>query len=348
MFDLNVYLRYRPVEYDFYQLVRLAESLYVATQKRQTGLMPSDHPLEHQFISFIQQSDLSFSPQGVIAISNDADMPGKNRLRVAMFGLFGSQGVLPPFYTELLHQRARQGDHAFRVYLDALNSRTLAFLFTAWHRNRYPFIHERRQRLEEKSAFRGENLVSGFAGTHLEAFQQAPVLTQVASYFCGYFSNQRKNSAGLKAILSKVMGVEVIIGQFYARRYKLPEDECNRLGSRASSLGSDFVAGNEIIDGNMSLLITTRPVNYTLFDALQPGGPTYQLVGDVIEQYLGIGFDVDVQPVLRSSEVPVATLSQGTLIKATRLGYNSWLDGRKPGMDADDVCFTLTGHGQTG
>ena len=344
MFDLNFYLRYRPVEYDFYQLLRLAECLYVATQHSRAGLLPSDQPLESEFIVFSQQTDLNFTTQGVIEVGRHADMPGKNQLRVAMFGLFGSHGVLPPFYTELLHQRARQGDHAFRVYLDALNSRTLAFLFTAWNRNRYPFIHERRQRLEEKSAFRGENLISGYAGTHLDVFQQAPIMTQVASYFCGYFSNQHKTSAGLKAILSKVMGVEVIIRQFHARRYKLPLDECNRLGCRASRLGVDFVVGEEIIDGNMSLRVTTYPVDFALFDALQPGGPLYQLVAAVTEQYLGIGFDVELQPVLHSADVPVARMAENSLINATRLGYNAWLDGRMPAMDADDVCFTLTGQ----
>lgn len=344
MFDLSVYLRYRSVEYDFYQLIRLAECLYVATQQHAAGLLPSDHPLDTEFIRFTQQADLNFSTQSVLAVNSDPDMPNKNILSVAMFGLFGSQGVLPPFYTELIHQRARQGDGAFRAYLDALNSRTLAFLFTAWHRNRYPFIHERRQRLEEKSAFRGEDLLSGFSGTHLDLFQQKPVLQQIASYFCGYFSNQRKTSAGLKAILSKVMGVEIKIGQFHARRYQLPESECNRLGSRASRLGVDFVAGHEVIDGNMSLRITTQPLSYAVFASLQPGRPLYQLVASVTEQYLGIGFDVELQPVLRSDEVPVATLGQDDFTNATRLGYNGWLDGRMPAMDANDVCFTLTGQ----
>ena len=343
MFDLNVYLNYKPIEYDFYQLIRLAECLYKATEQNRAGMLLSDQPLSKEWLTFSQQADLGFVTQGVLHIDRDEDHPQKNRLHVAMFGLFGSQGVLPPFYTELLNQRARQGDHAFRAYLNALNSRTLGFLFTAWNKHRYPFIHERRQRLEDKNPFRGENPIAGFAGSELDFFQQLPTLKQISSYFCGYFSNQRKTAVGYKAILSKLMGVTVTIEPFYARRYSLSLSESSRLGVNGSSLGKNMIIGNDIIDGNMSIRVTTQPISYAHFNQLQPGEQLFNLVSQITEQYLGVGYDVELKLVLQSREVPIATLASDSLTNQSCLGYNTWLSGRQPGMDADDVSFMLNG-----
>ena len=343
MFDLNVYLNYRPAEYDFYQLIRLAECLYKATQQNCSGMMPSDEPLDKEYLTFSQQTDLGFVTQGVLTIDSDKDHPHKNKLQVAMFGLYGSHGVLPPFYTELINQRARQGDHAFRAYLDALNSRTLGFLFTAWNKHRYPFIHERRLRLQQKNPFQGANIVAGFAGSQLSQFNQLPSLKQISSYFCGYFSNQRKTAVGYRAILAKVIGVDVTIEPFYARRYRLSQSESSQLGVAGSSLGRNMVIGSEIVDGNMGVRVTTNPIGYESFDQLQPGKQLFNLVSQVTEQYLGIGYDVELRLVLRSSEIPKATLNVDKTIKKSSLGYNMWLSGRQPGMDADDVSFMLNG-----
>ena len=343
MFDLSVYLKFRPVEYDFYQLIRLAECLYKTTQQSRSGMLLSDDPLDKEFLSFSQHADLGFVTQGVLHVERDEDHPHKNRLHLAMFGLYGSHGVLPPFYTELINHRARQGDHAFRAYLDALNSRTLGFLFTAWNKNRYPFIHERRSRLEQKNPFRGTNIIAGVAGSQFNAFDQLPSLKQISSYFSGYFSNQRKTLVGYKAIMSKLIGVDVTIEPFYARHYKLPESESSLLGVRGSSLGKNMIIGNEIVDGNMSIRMTTSPVDYGCFQQLQPGQPLFNLVGQVTEQYLGIGFDVELRLVLKGSEVPSTNLHSLALTKTSVLGYNTWISGRPSSMDADEVSFMLNG-----
>ncbi len=343
MFDLSVYLKFRPIEYDFYQLIRLAECLYNTTQQSRSGMLLSDDPLDKEFLSFSQQADLGFVTQGVLHVERDEEHPHKNRLHLAMFGLYGSHGVLPPFYTELINQRARQGDHAFRAYLDALNSRTLGFLFTAWNKNRYPFIHERRSRLEQKNPFRGTNIIAGVTGSQFNAFDQLPSLKQISSYFSGYFSNQRKTLVGYKAIMSKLIGVDVTIEPFYARHYKLPESESSLLGVRGSSLGKNMIIGNEIVDGNMSIRVTTSPIGYPCFQQLQPGQQLFMLVSQVTEQYLGIGYDVELRLVLKSKEVPETVLSAGVLTNSSCLGYNTWLSGRQPGMDADDVSFMLNG-----
>lgn len=343
MFDLNVYLNYRPVEYDFYQLIRLAECLYEATQQKKSSMLLSDEPIDSEFLSFSQHASLGFVMQGVLNIERDVDHPHKSRLHVSMFGLYGSHGVLPPFYTELINQRARNGDHAFRAYLDALNSRTLGFLFTAWNKNRCPFIHERRLRLEQKSPFRGENIVAGFAGSQLSAFDHTPSLKQISSYFSGYFSNQRKTAVGYRAILSKLIGVNVTIEPFYARRYKLSSSESSQLGVKGSCLGNNMIIGNEIIDGNMSIRVTTSPIDYRCFQQLQPGEKLFNLVSQVTEQYLGIGYDVELRLVLKSKEIPNAILHKDDFTNKSTLGYNTWLSGRQSDMDADDVSFILNG-----
>lgn len=341
MFDLNIYLNFRPVEYDFYQLIRLAECLYKATQQNSSGMMLSDDPLDKEFLSFSQQLDLGFVTQGVLHVERDADYPQKNRLHLAMFGFYGFHGVLPPFYTELINQRARQGDHAFRTYLDALNSRTLGFLFTAWNKNRYPFIHERRSRLDQKNPFRGENIIAGVAGSHFKAFDELPSLKQISSYFSGYFSNQRKMVVGYKVIMSKLIGVDVSIEPFYARHYNLSKSEASQLGVKGSSLGSNLIVGSEIVDGNMSIRVTTSPIDYRCFQQLQPGQQLFILVSQVTEQYLGIGYDVELRLVLKSSEVPNTILNSLALTNTSVLGYNTWISGRQPGVDADDVSFML-------
>lgn len=341
MFDLNFYLRYRPVEYDFYQFIRLAECVYAETTGPNPGFSPSDQPLDHEFIRFSQAPELCFRTQSVLDVKVEPEQPKQLHLLVSAFGFYGANGVLPPFYTELIQQRLRQGDSALKSFLDAVNSRTLSFLLAAWNRNRYPFIHERRQRLAQSSSFRGQDIIAGFAGSHAHLFETEPVLHQISNYFCGYFSQQRKTLVGLNAILTKVIGVNVKITQFYAQHYSLSKSERNRLGQNAVRLGEDCVLGTEIVDGNRSLLITTDPLDYEEFESLQPDATLYKRVLNVCLQYLGIGYDVSLQPVLKAKEIPPLNLTNKGVTNPIRLGYNSWLKNTANASDAANIVFML-------
>ena len=341
MFDLSFYLRYRPVEYDFYQFIRLAECVYADINAPNPGFEPSDKPVDDEFSRISQVSELCFRTQSVHEVKVESEQPKQLHLLVSAFGLYGANGVLPPFYTELIQQRARQGDSALKSFLDAVNSRTLSFLLAAWNRNRYPFIHERRQRLAQNSSFRGEDLIAGFAGAHSHLIENEPILNQISNFFCGYFSHQRKTLVGLNAILTKVIGVRVQTTQFYAQYYSLSKSERNQLGKKSVCLGQDCVLGAEIMDGNRSVLITTEPLDYQVFESLQPDAILYQRVFNVCLQYLGIGYDVSLQPILKAKEVPPLNLTNKRVTNPIRLGYNSWLKNKTHASDAANVVFML-------
>lgn len=87
----------------------------------------------------------------------------------------------------------------------------------------------------------------------------------LALYFSGYYSKRPRNAAGLSKIISRVLGCQVTLQQFYGRWFDLEPEQRNTIGCKNATLGKDFVIGSSVFEGSCSIRIQTAPVSLADF-----------------------------------------------------------------------------------
>ncbi|MEO7651273.1 MAG: type VI secretion system baseplate subunit TssG, partial [Bryobacteraceae bacterium] len=130
--DLNELLFQHGYEFDFFQAVRLLTLI----GKGRRGVGRAERP-DNEVARFGAHLTLSFPPSPVHDIVENKD--GPHAVTVAAFGLTGTQGVLPHFYTEHMIMRHLMRDDAMAAFLDLFNHRLMSFFYRAWEKH-HPVI----------------------------------------------------------------------------------------------------------------------------------------------------------------------------------------------------------------
>ncbi|MCG8425782.1 MAG: type VI secretion system baseplate subunit TssG [Chromatiales bacterium] len=346
--DLNLVLRHKPTDYNFFQLLRLLELAANAGGTDASSPVGYDEPIAKEFVEFTVAPTLSFPASSI----DKAETIGEKRdertkLQATCFGLTGTTGVLPAFYTEMLGQRVRHKDTAFRDLLDGFNARSIAFLYRAWQKSSIPISFERRLSLkptdERDHASEAISAYTGIGGP-VQPQTKAKDLESVALYFSGYYSKRPRNADALEQIVTAVLGVKVKVMQFFGRWFELDSDQRNSLGEANATLGADLVIGNAVFEGNNSFRIRTEPVNYADFQRLLPDQPLFNYLKNVVLLYVGSEYVVDLQVVLKKEEVPQFQLmSAQDGSDGAGLGIGLWAISSTPAQDVDEAVFTLNG-----
>jgi type VI secretion system protein ImpH len=71
-----------------------------------------------------------------------------------------------------------------------------------------------------------------------------------------------------------------------------------------------------------------------------PDGGALKPLSQMIRSYAGVQFDFDVQPALKSAEVPWCQLG-GDGASPARLGWNTWIRCNEFTNDVDDAVFSI-------
>ncbi len=348
MHDLVVGGSSEASEYNFYQLLRVLETDAVASGNTASCAIGFDEPLAEEFVEFEPIRDLSFMASSVSQIEH-IGKPGfeRSKLHVACFGLLGSSGVLPAFYSDMLSNRVKLKDTALKDLISGFNSRSISFLYRAWQKSRIPITVERRQcfdRLNENDI--ADNSLSSYVGLKNRTVSQNEhsEINSLALYFSGYYSKHPRSSYALKQIVSTVLGVNVNVIQFFGRWFQLASDQQNSLGFENVRTGTDFVIGNAVFEGNSSFRIRTEPVDFQDFERMLPGKKLFLILQEAIRLFVGKQYVVDLQIVLKGEQVPPLGLSlPEESANSARLGIGLWLASGTPQNDADEAVFALNG-----
>jgi type VI secretion system protein ImpH len=313
-----------PYRYDFYQTLRRLECLYDAQPRWGHALRPIDEP-----VRLGQDPDLSFAPAPLASFDTGSG-GAPPRLQVRLFGLLGPNGPLPLHLTEYARDRLRHaGDPTLSRFLDLLHHRFLALFYRAWAQAQ-PHVNHDRPNDDRFATYFG-----AFAGLAPAAFRQRDSVPDVAKFFhVGSLIRQTRNAEGLGGILQHFFRVPVRIEQFVGHWMALDRHERTGLGREHATLGSGAVLGARVWDRQHKFRIHVGPVTFARYQDFLPGGALLQKLVDWVRLYLNFELDWDVRLLLRSGDVPPLRLGRGS-----RLGWTTWLGGRRGDDDAHDLCL---------
>jgi type VI secretion system protein ImpH len=255
---------------------------------------------------------------------------GPVTMTVNFMGLIGPMGVLPDYYTEMIAERVRARDTAFRDFLDIFNHRAISLFFRAWEKSRFTIGYEREGTDPVTTVLRD---VVGLGEPALRDRQN--VFDQTLLFYSGLCALGSRSAAGLELILSDYFNVPVEIEQFTGVWRQLEETDqcCFDAGDPASTrLGFGAVAGDEIWDRQSRATIRIGPLAAERYREFLPDGSAWEPLRALVRFYSGYDVEFEVQLILKRAEVPACVL--GGEDSEPRLGWLTWMKS-KPEFDRD-------------
>lgn len=331
-----------PERYGFFQAVRL---LY-----RTHGLSPM-HGSGREAVRFGVPDTLNFPAGEVRDLSTAPDgVEAQHRLVVNFFGLTGPNGVLPSHYTRWLIARARARDPGPRDFFELFNHRLLLLFWHAWRKHRPELA------LEFNLGQGALRYVYDLVGMGTPALyermypRRAPAdpSRRLPGAALGYYSglvSQRPHGVGsLSQVVGDVVGAPVVAHGCFGTWQRIATRDRTRLGRRAHRLGDGVVLGSRFWDRQTTLQLSIGPLDRDRFDALLPSGELLASVVELTRFLTGLALDLRIKLALKAAQVPRIALGDRGPHRA-RLGWNTWLSGRRRSTPADEAEFHFSAMG---
>ena len=329
--ELAGMLRSTPWNFEFFQAVRLLERIHPDREPVGHFSVPSS-----EVAKFRAHASTVF-PASEIQSLRDAD-EAQADVEVNFMGLFGPQGVLPLYYTELIAERARVRDSALIDFFNIFNHRMISLFYRAWEKYRFPVAYERGERDQV-----GARLLDfiGLGTPGLQNRQQ--VADDALMFYSGLLSQQPRCAANLEALLADYFSAPVEVEQFVGAWYKLDESTqfCMADGADVSEqLGFGAVVGDEVWDTQGRVRVRIGPLRMQRYLDFLPSGSAYAPLRAMVEFYAGNEVDFELQLILDRRDVPVCELgAEGET--APCLGWLTWARTKPMGRDPGETILPL-------
>jgi type VI secretion system protein ImpH len=113
-------------------------------------------------------------------------------------------------------------------------------------------------------------------------------------------------------------------------------------GPRNNQLGVNVVVGERIWEVQSKFRLRLGPLTWREFRTLMPNGPALRPLCEVARTFVGPALDFDVQPVLKSDEIPACRLVPDP-VEGPYLGWTTWMpDSIAPDAGLrDDAVFSI-------
>lgn len=329
----------RPWDFAFFQAVRL---MY-----RAHGLPPRLGASTPDRLRFAAPPSLSFPPGEIAGLTTGDD--GRATLAVNFLGLTGPSGVLPRHYTEWLIARRQLRDPAARDFLDLFNHRLIGLFWRAWAKHRIDVNREFDTGLGVLRYV--YDLVGvGTPALYARVKTDTPATPRPAAspglpgaalgYFSGLIAQRPHGSASIARVVADVTGAEVAVTGCHGTLQPVPHADRTRLGCRAHALGASCVLGSVLWDRQTTLRVRIGPLDRARFESLLPCGALLASMVELLRFLTGLALDLHVKLALRAADVSPARLGGSD---AARLGWNTWLAGRRGTAAADECEFHFSG-----
>lgn len=326
---LDAELERHAARMDFFQVLRLIENAHPELPRIGTSLRPCDDA-----VRLGQEPSLSFHP-AALAQYLAAGPEARARLAVNFFGLLGANGPLPAHITEYVRDRLRHGgDATLRAFLDVFHHRMLSLFYRA-RANAEPVIS-----LDRADGDRFSVFVGSMFGIGADSLRERDAIGDFAKlHFAGLLANRARPASGLASILCEYFRLPLRVEQFAGHWMALPEEIQSRIGrdSETGRLGASLVLGRKVWDCQNKFRIVVGPIGYDDYRRFMPGGDSLKRLLAWVRSYCGLALDWEIRLILKKSEVPPLRLGG-----ATRVGWSTWLGGRAPGRDPDQMRISRT------
>jgi len=200
--DLARLLREGPWNFEFFQAVRLLETMHAEREPVGRFSRPASEALK-----FRAHASTAFPASEIQGLKDSGE--GQAEMLVNFMGLFGPQGVLPLYYTEMIAERARLRDTAVLDFLDIFNHRMISLFYRAWEKYRFGIAYAR-----EDLDRVGERL-RDFIGLGTPGLQDRQrVGDDALNFYSGLLSQQPRCASNLEGLLADYFEVPVEVEQF--------------------------------------------------------------------------------------------------------------------------------------
>jgi type VI secretion system protein ImpH len=318
----------KPQQFDFFQAVRIIEQWSKQQVAASYDSNPENQakPLEHGLIRFKTSASLAFPSVAIQHIKAVEDCWAE--ISVYFMGLTGTQGTLPQHYTEFILKQNHLNDRVFKECLDLFNHRSLMLYYQAWKKYRLAAQYGQARVNQEDTFTYTLRCLVGLGTGHLK--NRTVIPDQVLFYYAGFFSQQTRSMAGLRAILSDYFDFTVQIKPWQGKWFNIAKSEQTWLPGllqpkgQYNQLGKTAILGTQVFQPQGKFRLVIGPLSLNQFQNLLPNGKTLPAVLELTELYVGYELEFDVQLCLEPAEIPTCQLSSVASYQPL-LGWNTWL-----------------------
>jgi type VI secretion system protein ImpH len=320
-----------PYRFEFFQAVRLLARMY--PQRQVVGRFSNPYD---EVARFGANVSVVFPASEIQSLTRPA--AGPVSLSVNFMGLNGPLGALPLAYSNLVIERVRAKDGAMRDFFDLFNHRIISLFCQAWEKYRFAIAYERGER--DRFSYQVRALI-GLGTPGLENRQQVP--DDSLLYYSGLMSLHARSATGLRQLLLDYFGVPVEVHQFVGAWYPVERDLQCCLGlekSDSERLNLGALVGDEIWDQQSRVRVRMGPLTIEQYMDFLPGGEAHRKIRALTDFFAKGEFDVEVQLVLKRSDVPPCELQLGGGA-APQLGWTSWVKSAPFTRDPGETVLEL-------
>jgi len=304
--------------FDFYQAVKLLESMY--PDRRPVG---QDADPKEEVVRFRSRVGFDHPPCDLDSMK-EGDSGEPPEMVVNFMGLAGALGPLPRWVTEAVARRAGQRDTAFQDFLDLFNHRLVSMMFQARRRTRVA-LHTRTP--EQSRYSRCLLALMGLGTSGLR--DRMAVRDRSLLPYGGLLARSVRSLSGLKGILKHYFGVGVEAIPYRGAWLPIANDQLTRLSSSGPNncLGRTAVLGRRFWNQGAGYELRLGPLSMKQFLSFLPTGRAFPALRDITRFYAGDELDCHVRLTLKAEEVPELRLGPAA---DARLGWNARITRASP------------------
>lgn len=319
----------QPYEFEYYQSIRILAALRPESKSFGETENPKDDPVQIQ-------SRISYAAPAsdIFSIFPNKHYGRPPIMTVNFLGIAGIQGPLPQPYTELITERLRHKDTAFRDFLDMFNHRLASF----WYRLQKKHVAGLEMVPVEKTSI-GKIILdlAGLVDVNIE--KELNVHSRSIVHFAPLFWQRQRNTAGLKQLLESYFKVKVRIQEFTGAWRNAPPEDWTRIGlsGQHQRLGISTILGKRSWDQAAGVSIHLVGLSWQQYLSHLPGGHGNDTFKSLIRFYSGLGRTFDLMGTIKRHEIPASYLGA-----EFRLGQTTWLTrGQGQGFDRDPEVLLM-------
>jgi type VI secretion system protein ImpH len=328
---LNQALEEAPFSFEFFQAVRVLESLY--PEKRSIGgtALPDE-----EIVRFRSRITLDFPSSEIHEIRERPGGEDKPVLEmiVNFMGMVGASGVLPTHYTELVLDRVRYRDTAMWAFLDIFTHRSVSLFFRAWSKYRFPVHYGRED--DQLTSYLFDLVGLGTIGLG----GRMAVADESLLPYAGLIVQRPHSVNAVANTIKDYFGIKARIEQFQGQWIELSQDDHTRMGSRNNSLGRSTIAGTRIWDQQSKLRLYLGPLSLADYQRFLPNGSAHEQLHSIAKFMIGMELDYDIQLCLARDQVPGVILTTRA-VRKPMLGWTSFLKTEPVKADDDQLVLPI-------
>lgn len=301
-----------PFEFEYYQSIRILSALRPESKPFGESENPKDDPVQIQSrVSYIAPSSDIHS----LFYSKFYDRPPI--MTINFFGIAGVQGPLPQPYTDLIIERLRHKDTAFRDFLDIFNHRHASF----WYRIQKKHIPGL-EMVEAEQTSVGQAILDLAGLIDIDIKGVLNIHPRSMLHFTPLFWQRQRNLVGLKRLLEGYFKVKVRLEEFRGAWRKAPPEDWTRIGKTGQHqhLGWSTILGRRSWDQAAGVGIHLVGLSWEQYLSHLPGGHGNDAFQSLIRFYSGLNRTFDLMGTIKRHEIPPSYLGKGF-----RLGQTTWI-----------------------